>query len=127
METNPVIAAGRVSLEETLALISRCELLISNDSGVMNMAFALQIRILAVFGPTDDTCTRPMGKDDIIIFKELPCKPECRLRYLYHKECAFGYRCLKDLSVDEVWEAAQGVLKGMQESPIHGSRKKRSQ
>jgi len=116
MVTHPAIASGRTSIEETLALINRCELLISNDSGVMNMAFALRRRILAIFGPTDDTCTRPMGKDDIIIFKELPCKLECRQRYLYRKECDFGYQCLKDLSVEEVWKVTQGVLKGIQKS-----------
>ncbi|MEW5801460.1 MAG: glycosyltransferase family 9 protein [bacterium] len=111
--TPPVIAAGRTCIEETLALISRCELLISNDSGVMNMAFALRKKILAIFGPTDDTCTRPLGKNDVVILKEFPCKPACRKRYLYSKECNFGYRCLKELSVDEVWNVARGVLESM--------------
>jgi len=116
MVTHPAIAAGRTSIEETLILIGRCKLLISNDSGVMNMAFALRRRILAIFGPTDDTCTRPMGRDDIVILKELPCKPACRKEYLYRKECNLGYQCLRDLSVDEVWKVAQGVLQGIQES-----------
>ena len=113
MVTHPAIAAGRTSIEETLVLIGRCELLISNDSGVMNMAFALRTRILAIFGPTDDTCTRPLGKNDVTVFKELPCKPACRKQYLYSKGCNFDYRCLKDLSVDEVWKVAQGVLESI--------------
>ncbi len=114
MVTHPAIAAGRTGIEKTLALIGRCELLISNDSGVMNMAFALRRRILAIFGPTDDTCTRPMGKNDIFILKELPCKPACRERYLFRKECNFEYQCLKDLSVDEVWEVARGILESIE-------------
>ncbi|MCL6583715.1 MAG: glycosyltransferase family 9 protein [bacterium] len=109
----PAIAAGRCDLEQTLGLISRCGLLISNDSGVMNMAFALRTRILAIFGPTDDTCTRPLGNGDAYILKELPCKPKCRIRYLYSKKCSLNYRCLKELSVDEVWETARKMLESL--------------
>ncbi|MEW6380022.1 MAG: glycosyltransferase family 9 protein [bacterium] len=110
MKTGPPIVAGSCGLEETLALISRCELLICNDSGVMNMAFALGTRILAIFGPTDDTCTRPMGKNDAYVVKELPCKPKCRTRYLYSKKCSLNYACLRELSVDEVWKVAKKML-----------------
>lgn len=108
--SSPAIVAGACGLEETLALISRCELLICNDSGVMNMAFALGTKILAIFGPTDDTCTRPLGKNDACIVKELPCKPKCRARYLYSKKCSLNYACLRNLSVDEVWKVARNML-----------------
>ena len=44
--------AGTQPLMHSAALLSRCSLLISNDSGLMHMATALQVPVVAIFGPT---------------------------------------------------------------------------
>ncbi|MFC1890388.1 lipopolysaccharide heptosyltransferase II, partial [Thermodesulfobacteriota bacterium] len=50
---------GRTSLREALALIRRCSLFVSNDSGLMHAAAALGIPVVAVFGPTNPSSTAP--------------------------------------------------------------------
>lgn len=45
--------AGQLSLNETAALLKRCRLLLSNDTGIMHLATAVGTKVIAVFGPTD--------------------------------------------------------------------------
>ena len=49
----PVLdSTGQLSLMHTAALLQRCRLLLSNDSGLMHLATALQVPVVAIFGPT---------------------------------------------------------------------------
>ena len=67
MVTPPVIVAGRCTLLETAAIIKLCSLFISNDSGIMHLAAALDIPTFAIFGPTDDRHIGPFGKKHTVI------------------------------------------------------------
>ena len=49
----PVLnSTGKLSLMHTAALLQQCQLLLSNDSGLMHMATALRVPVVAIFGPT---------------------------------------------------------------------------
>lgn len=95
----PIMAAGETSLEELPGMLSMCSLLITNDSGLMHMAAALEAPVVAIFGSTDPRTTSPYGKEHTIIYRQVPCSP-CLLR-----ECPTDHKCMKAITVDDVWQA----------------------
>jgi len=100
MSHPPVILSGQTTLSGLIALISCCDLFITNDSGPMHLAAALQIPMLAIFGPTDEIATGPMSVKAMVIKKKVECSP-CLLR-----ECPIDHRCMTRISVEEVYRHA---------------------
>ena len=96
--------AGETSLKEAMALISDCALFISNDSGLMHVAGALDIPTIAIFGSTNPITTSPPGNRSLIIRKELPCSPCLKT------ECTSDFKCMTSISTDEVFEAARKMI-----------------
>lgn len=107
---------GCTSLVELAGLLSECHLLISNDTGPMHVAAALDRPIVALEGPADIRQTRPLaGRVRLIGRFDLPCVPcvknECpRKGRGTVLESAEG-ECLRLITVDEVLEASIGLLK----------------
>jgi heptosyltransferase-2 len=93
--------SGQTSLPQLAALIARCGLFVTNDTGPMHVAAAVGTPIVAVFGPTDPRTTRPFGDRHVVVRHEVECAP-CLLR-----ECPIDHPCMKLLGVDRVWEACQ--------------------
>ncbi|MDD5722117.1 MAG: lipopolysaccharide heptosyltransferase II [Syntrophales bacterium] len=96
--------AGATSLKEAIALIARCNLFISNDSGLMHLAGALGVPLVAIFGSTNPTTTSPPGKRSIVIHKDTHCSPCLK------KECPTDFRCMDLIQVDDVYDAAEKLL-----------------
>lgn len=104
MEREPILAAGRTTIRELIALISTCTVFITNDSGPMHMAAALGIPIVAVFGSTNPKTTSPMGRVEIIRH-EVDCSP-CLLR-----TCPKDYhRCMELVEAIEVIDGAERII-----------------
>ncbi|HMB00011.1 MAG TPA: lipopolysaccharide heptosyltransferase II, partial [Spirochaetota bacterium] len=98
---------GRTSLEEAVALIAGCDLFISNDSGPMHIAAALNIPQIAVFGSTDPVRTGPFNNKAVIMrHKGLQCSP-CRKSVCPYQ----NYACLYRISVEQVFTACKKYLK----------------
>ena len=100
MEHTPVLVAGKTTLREFMALMAKCRLVITNDSGPMHLAAALGLPLVAVFGSTDERATGPLGPTARIIKRHVECSP-CGLR-----QCPIDFRCMTRISVDEVYTAA---------------------
>ncbi len=96
--------AGTTSLKEAIALIAACRLFITNDSGLMHLAGALGIPLVAVFGPTNPVTTSPVGEKSIVIHHDIACSPCLK------KVCPTDFRCMDMIGVDEVFSAAEGLL-----------------
>ncbi|MHB8482363.1 MAG: lipopolysaccharide heptosyltransferase II [Nitrospiria bacterium] len=92
---------GKTGLRELIATISRCSAFVTNDSGPMHIASALNIPTLAIFGPTDDETTSPAGAHSFVIKKNVECSP-CLLR-----ECPIDHRCMTSISVGDVFNSVQ--------------------
>jgi len=60
---------GKTNLEDAIDLLSISSLALTNDSGLMHIASALDIPLLALFGPTSPEFTPPLGKKSEIIRK----------------------------------------------------------
>ncbi len=95
--------AGLTSLRELAALISLCDVLLTNDSGPMHIADALGTKILSLFGSTSEIVTGPYrtGK---IIHKHVECSP------CYQRTCPIDFRCMKRISADEVYREILAIL-----------------
>lgn len=93
---------GKTSLLEAIDLMSLTDRVVSNDSGLMHVAAALNKRVVAIYGATPGYLAPPLSEDAEILEVELDCRPcmqrTCPLVHL---------NCLKMISVDEV-EAALG-------------------
>jgi len=91
--------AGYQELQDSINLMSRCNYFIANDSGLMHVADAMNIPIIALFGSTLVTKNRPVNKNSHVLVGNLPCQP-CQ----YHKrfnECT-DYQCLKNVSIENI-------------------------
>ena len=95
---------GKTTLRELIALISKCQLFISNDSGPMHIANALRIPIIAIFGPTNPEQTRPFHPPFRIIQKKVSCAP-CKYR-----NCPLNHKCMRDINPEEVFEISKDLL-----------------
>ena len=72
----PAITAGRTSLPVACALVGRCAAFITNDSGLMHVAVALKVPVLAFFGATvPQFGFFPLGEKDRIVQATLKCRP----------------------------------------------------
>jgi lipopolysaccharide heptosyltransferase I len=99
--------AGETSLSELAALISRAALCVSNDSGPMHLAVALNRPVVSVFGPTDPVWAGPYRRVDSVVRGDLPCSP-CYLRRL--SQCPNHHACMEYVSANDVITRAQGVV-----------------
>jgi len=89
---------GRTDLRLLLGVLRACRAFVSNDSGAMHVAAAVGVPVTAIFGPTNERATAPIGDHDVI-FHQVFCRP-CMLR-----ECPIDHRCMKRISVDDVYSA----------------------
>jgi heptosyltransferase-2 len=69
----------------------------------MHLAAAVGIPVVAIFGPTDERATAPVGDHDVIV-REVFCRP-CMLR-----DCPIDHRCMKRITADAVFAAVAARL-----------------
>ena len=98
--TKLVNLSGETTLREAIYLISQCRLFISNDSGLMHVAGALNVPTVAIFGSTNPATTAPVGSKSVIVRREVPCSPCLK------KTCPVDFRCMRLISVEDVLSAA---------------------
>jgi heptosyltransferase I len=91
--------AGETSLSELAALIRRSTICLSNDSGPMHLAVALDRPVVGIFGPTDPIWVGPYRHPDAVLKAKLPCSP-CYLREL--SRCPHDHACMEEISAAAV-------------------------
>jgi heptosyltransferase-2 len=106
MAQRPVISlAGETTLEEAIALIALCRLFVSNDSGLMHVAAALDVPQVAIFGSTNPVTTGPFSARSRVVRILEPCSP------CLEPECPQGHlSCMGKISVSMVLDAAIALL-----------------
>lgn len=97
--------AGKTTLAEFIEMAAACSLYLTNDSGAMHVASALDVPTAVVFGSTDHVATGPAGHRFAIIRQQVECSP-CLLR-----ECPIDHRCMTRVTVESVAQAALDLLK----------------
>lgn len=96
--------AGATSLAEAAALMSRCNLVVSNDSGLMHLAGGLGVPLIAVFGSTNPRATSPLGARSHVLYRQVHCSPCLK------KTCPGDFACMDGITVDDVYDLAARLL-----------------
>jgi lipopolysaccharide heptosyltransferase II len=97
---------GQLNIRETLSILKKSFLLISNDSGVMHLGAAMEVPVVAIFGPTSYIKNHPLGDKTKIIISENFCNSrsnsicdECKIQWKQQKSVPL---CLQSISVNDV-------------------------
>lgn len=99
--------AGRTTLSQAIDLLSAANAVVSNDSGLMHVAAALQRPMVALFGSTSWSFTPPLGRPVAMLATDIDCRP------CFQRQCPLGHRdCLARLSAAEVERQLLFVLDG---------------
>jgi len=110
-KTPMINLAGETTLKEVIGLAKECNLFISNDSGLMHLAGALDIPLIAIFGSTNPITTSPPGDKSVVIYKHVSCSPCLK------KECPTDFKCMDMITVDDVFcEAGRLLQRGIDPS-----------
>ena len=100
--------AGETTLTELAALIRRSTISITNDSGPMHLAVAVDRPMVSIFGPTDPIWIGPYGRPGAVLQASIDCAP-CYLRQL--SRCPNDHACMKEVSAQAVIERAESILR----------------
>jgi ADP-heptose:LPS heptosyltransferase len=101
---------GRVALVTLAAVLERADLLITGDTGPMHLGAALEVPLVAIFGPSDPARWGPVSERACVVRVQLPCSPCNRIRRPPARCRGHVPDCLAAVSADAVYDAAAGVL-----------------
>ena len=96
--------AGKLSLKESGALLSKADFLITNDSGPFHIGRGVKTKSYVIFGPTDPNMFE-YDELGVLIYGEEPCSP-CSLHG--DKKCPKGhFNCMKNISAEDIMKIIQ--------------------
>jgi len=101
---------GKLSLLETAVILSRARAAVTNDSGLMHMASAVRIPVVAIFGSTvrEFGFFPYRGKSAVIENKLLTCRP---CTHIGRKNCPKKHsKCMREIKSDDVYSALKGLI-----------------
>ncbi|MBW2309747.1 MAG: lipopolysaccharide heptosyltransferase II [Deltaproteobacteria bacterium] len=103
MQHAPINLCGLTTLGEVMALIKRCNFFVTNDSGLMHIAAAFHVPLVALFGPTNHITTGPVSETATIVRHAFDCSPCLK------ETCPLDHRCMLSIEPDEVWDAMESL------------------
>ena len=97
--------SGVTELSETVDLLSLASLVITNDSGLMHIAAALDRSLVVIYGSTSPEFTPPLSKKAQILKSTLPCSP------CFKRTCPYRHHyCMKKLKPEQILESATTIF-----------------
>ncbi len=95
------VVIPELNLKYMGALLKKCKAFVTNDTGPMHIAWTLGVNVAAIFGPTNSHLQGPLSENSIVIKNDSLSCLGCNLTKI--KDCPYEHKCMKDLSVDEVY------------------------
>lgn len=105
MRQQPIVLTGKTTLDQITAVLDRADLVVTNDTGPAHLGAALGRPTIVIFGPTNPLTTRPFAPEAVMLRHPPDCAP-CMLR-----DCPIDHRCMTAITVDEVFEESNTLLK----------------
>jgi len=105
MPKNVISLAGLTSLRQLVCIINECDLFITNDSGPMHIASALNRPLIAIFGSTSQILTGPCNDKAIVINKKVDCSP------CFRRNCPKDFKCMQQITTQEIMMKIKELLK----------------
>ena len=99
---------GKTSLLQLAALLERCQVLVTNDTGTLHVATAVGTPVVAIFGPTNPGATGPWGEGHAVVKREVPCSP------CLERVCPTDHACMRKISVEDVEKAVGNRLRSVE-------------
>jgi len=99
------LAPPTADLQHLALLLSRADLFIGSDTGPMHIASALNVPVVALFGPKDPVQTGPYCSRSMVVLGQAGCRP-CNRRRCSH------VRCMTSITTEQVLDAALSALDG---------------
>lgn len=93
------------SLRQLGALLKRCSIVVTNDSGPMHIAAAVGTPVLGIYGPTDPVLQGPYGDVHMVVRNETLLCLGCN-----YTNCPIGHPCMLGLAVEEVFAGVRTLL-----------------
>ncbi|MBI3306399.1 MAG: lipopolysaccharide heptosyltransferase II [Candidatus Omnitrophica bacterium] len=106
--------AGETSFAEMAALLSRCAMVLTNDSSVMHVAHEIDRPVVAIFGPTNPVKAGRVGPHWKIVREEIFCSPCDQPRCRFERQA-----CMEDLAPEKVLNACLELLQKKDETLSH--------
>jgi len=97
--------AGQTSLDDAIPLIGLCGLFVSNDSGLMHVAAAMDVPLVAIFGPTDPGRTAPWSKRVVLVRDEGVDCYGCKMR-----DCEHEHKCMNVITVERAFQGVESAV-----------------
>lgn len=104
-----VVLAGETTLAQTAGILKRSALFVGNDGGLVHLAHALHVPLIALYGPVPPEVYGPYPSSSgaVAVYKrDLACRP-CYYKFRYNHQCQ-TVACLKSLTPGEVLERTKG-------------------
>jgi len=104
---NLINLSGKTNIEELISLIKNAKVVITNDTGPMHLAFSLNTKTIALFGPCSPA-QYGVSHNSIIIYKPIYCSP-CVHEFL-KPPCNGDNQCMKQINVDDIIKATTDII-----------------
>jgi len=105
MRSRPIrFSEGEVTLGHVKAMVRRCALMVSNDTGPRHLAIAYGVPVVTLMGPTHPAVTESDYAKEVVVRVEVPCGP------CYRRRCPTDHRCMRLITPERVIGAAEALL-----------------